>query len=268
MSFAIAAGIAAGAAGLYSAWKGSKSAKETNAQNVNFQQQTNAQNIALTREAWARDDNAVQRRAADLKAAGLSQTLAAGSPAGVSSPIRVQAPEVQDTYRDPQLAQNVMAAIQMQADYSQTRAQTTLLKQQAKLEGKQADLLDAQIENLRASAGSSRAGAAIDEYELALAERYGISTRNQSMVRDIAQFLAGFGKDGTMQSKAGKAIGKYLNNGGSEKLLRNVIRYTAPTVAIDMIERYVNQGTDRDPHDWEKYERQNAARRRAGVTNW
>lgn len=41
---------------------------------------------------WDREDNAVQRRVADLEAAGLSPTLAAGSAAQASAPIRAQVP--------------------------------------------------------------------------------------------------------------------------------------------------------------------------------
>ena len=45
-------------------------------------------------QSWAREDNAVQRRAADLQAAGLSKTLAAGSAAQTMAPIRTDAPQV------------------------------------------------------------------------------------------------------------------------------------------------------------------------------
>lgn len=79
----------------------------------------------LNKIQMQREDNAVQRRAADLEAAGLSKTLAAGSPAGT-------VPGHQAQMGSPM--EKAMAAMnlrQAEADYSATRAGIETAKAQA-----------------------------------------------------------------------------------------------------------------------------------------
>lgn len=80
------------------------------------------------RTTWQREDNAVQRRAADLEAAGLSKNLAAGSAAQASGPIRTEAPQINSDI--PMLAMNLM---RQKADISKTEAETQYIKQQGAL---------------------------------------------------------------------------------------------------------------------------------------
>ena len=69
--------------------------RETNALNERLVTMTNEQNRELQYEAWHREDNAVQRRAADMAAAGFNPLLAAGAAAQSSGPVRVEAPQHQ-----------------------------------------------------------------------------------------------------------------------------------------------------------------------------
>lgn len=64
--------------------------------NSGSQTATNKANQIITREQWARDDNAVQRGARDMLAAGINPLMAAGHAASNSAPIQMKAPQVGD----------------------------------------------------------------------------------------------------------------------------------------------------------------------------
>ena len=66
---------------------------KTNDLNYRLQKENLAYHKSLQNVIFGREDNAVQRRVADLKAAGLSPTLAAGSAASAGQAISTRSPE-------------------------------------------------------------------------------------------------------------------------------------------------------------------------------
>lgn len=102
---AVGLGAASGLANTYLQWK-----------NLNYQK-------GLQGDIFDREDSSIQRRVADLKAAGLSPVLAAGQGASAGPIVQTRAPEV------PDLSNNILNAVsllKMQQDISQSKAQERL----------------------------------------------------------------------------------------------------------------------------------------------
>jgi len=131
--------------------------------------------------SWAREDNAVSRRVADLKRAGLSPVLAAGSAASSSSPIAMSAPQIQSVNMSEK-AMFVMSMLKMENEIHNTIAQR--------------DLIKAQTYKDMAEAG-------IKAHDLSIYEKSGMASNAHGIAKDIRDIL---GLLGTSPSETIKKV--------------------------------------------------------------
>lgn len=124
-------GLLGGAASLYGAIKGGQIADE----NLELQQDVFAYNKDLQQTIFDREDNAVQRRMADMRAGGINPLLAAGSAARAGEAIKVTAP--QRSFAGAQMAQTLG---RQAVDISRTNAEVALIRAQARKTSVEADM--------------------------------------------------------------------------------------------------------------------------------
>ena len=104
--------------------------------------------------ALAREDTAVQRRAADLRAAGLSPVLAAGQGAQTMTPINISAPQAD--INPSEIASAAMNMMLQDAEIGRTKEQEKLNAAQSSREKAQRELILKQKEETEHNLGIAR----------------------------------------------------------------------------------------------------------------
>ena len=158
--------------------------------NYDWQRAVFGYNVGLQNTMFNREDTAVQRRVADLEAAGLSPVLAAGQPANAGPVIHTTAPERQRA-QIPDVIGAVMSLMKMKEDISNTVAERDLIKSQ-KLNAISNTFKNlSELDKIKADIDNKNIDTAIKTHDYNIFKATGTTSNSGSIVKDIRNIFGG-----------------------------------------------------------------------------
>lgn len=130
----------------------------------------------LQRQVFEREDNAVQRRAADMQKAGLSQTLAAGGGAQAGAVVKTEAPQIHGLEN---IGDGVSGAVNSYYQIKQAQEQNKLLSKQIDQADEQIKNLQQQNQNMRTERVSKMLENSRLAWDLYVSKKLGMKTSDQ-----------------------------------------------------------------------------------------
>lgn len=136
-------------------------------ENLKFSKEQYDYQKRLQQTIFDREDNAVQRRVADLKAAGLSPVLAAGSGAGAGQAVSTVAPHAETPEINIGLGEKVQAVLNAKSALQQIQNQ----KEQNNLVKAQKSYYDAQVAKVAQESANLETANATQQFNLDVAKQ-------------------------------------------------------------------------------------------------